>query len=148
MPARDDILNLIHRFALYFDQGQFDEALSLFAQGRFRVGEEEWVSPAHMHQIWQNILILYDGTPRTKHVITNAIVDVSEDGKTARCQSYYTVFQSTGAAQINPIICGRYDDRFVRAETGWYFAERDYRFMEITGDLSRHLTPEAIAKYS
>ena len=39
---------------------------------------------------------------------------------------------------LQPIVAGRYEDRFERAAGGWQFAERRM-FVELVGDVSRHL---------
>ena len=51
-----------------------------------------------------------DGTPSTKHVITNPIVEV--DGDTGTCRAYYTVFMKTDTLPLQPIVNGRYRDTF------------------------------------
>ena len=50
-----------------------------------------------------------DGTPRTKHVMTNVIVDVDEDAVAATSRSYFTVLQAVpGEFALQPVIAGRY----------------------------------------
>ena len=137
------ILNLLHGFAQHFDMGQFDAALSLFSKGEFVVGEGKRISAREMAQIWQNILILYDGFPKTRHIVTNPVVEFTDNQNAATCRSYYTVIQSTDILALQPIITGRYHDRFAKDDGEWYFVERDYRHMDMTGDLSHHLTKTA-----
>ena len=143
-----EIMNLLHGFAHHFDLGEFDAALSLFARGHFVVGDGEHMSADDMGEIWQNILILYDGVPRTRHIVTNPIIEFADNQKTATCRSYYTVIQATDSLALQPIITGRYHDRFVKDGEHWYFAERDYRYMDIIGDLSHHLTKAARDNYA
>jgi hypothetical protein len=55
-------------------------------------------------------------------------------------RSSYTVLQAVESTPLQPIIAGRYRDRFVRgADRGWRFAERRF-VVDLVGDLSRHLT--------
>jgi len=77
-----------------------------------------------------------DGTPRTKHVTTNVMVEVDADTATAR--SYYTVMQQTDVLPLQPIICGRYHDRFEQRDGTWRFTDR-LIFSDLIGDLSQHL---------
>ena len=79
-----------------------------------------------------------DGTPRTKHVTTNLIVEVDEEAGAATCRSYFTVFQQVPALALQPVIAGRYHDRFVRYDDSWRFAERRF-YIDLVGDLSQHL---------
>jgi 3-phenylpropionate/cinnamic acid dioxygenase small subunit len=79
-----------------------------------------------------------DGTPRTKHVTTNVIVEIDEAAGTATARSYFTVFQQTAAVPLQAIVAGRYHDRFARAAGGWRFTER-LIYMDLVGDLHDHL---------
>ena len=79
-----------------------------------------------------------DGTPRTKHVTTNLVVEVDAAAGTATARSYFTVLQQTAAIPLQPIVAGRYHDRFVRDGGRWRFAERVV-YMDLVGDLRDHL---------
>jgi 3-phenylpropionate/cinnamic acid dioxygenase small subunit len=78
-----------------------------------------------------------DGTPRTRHLTTNAVVEVAPDGRTARCRSVFVVLQATDALALQPIVAGRYDDRFARGPDGWRFSHR-HIVVERTGVLREH----------
>ena len=66
-----------------------------------------------------------DGTPGTKHVTTNLILDIDDDRGTASARSYWTVLQAVPGLPLQPILAGRYHDRFERAPgAGWRFVER------------------------
>ena len=84
-------------------------------------------------------LILDDGTPKTKHITSNAIIEVDEEAGTATCRSYYTVLQATDDLPLQPIVTGRYHDTFHRVAGEWWFDTR-VMFIDQTGDLSHHLT--------
>jgi hypothetical protein len=66
-------------------------------------------------------------------------VAVDEEGGTATCRSYYTVFQQTDDLPLQPVVSGRYHDRFRRIDGEWWFAERDYTLLDMIGDVSQHL---------
>jgi SnoaL-like domain len=78
-----------------------------------------------------------DGTPRTRHVTTNIIIETDEEAGTAVSRSYYTVFQSLPDFPLQAIASGRYQDRFQRRNGQWCFAERIAR-TSFTGDVSHH----------
>jgi 3-phenylpropionate/cinnamic acid dioxygenase small subunit len=80
-----------------------------------------------------------DGTPRTKHVVTNPIIEVDEGQGTATCRSNYVVFQQTDTLPFQAIVAGRYRDKFVRSGEDWHFTERDYSLVDMVGDISQHL---------
>jgi 3-phenylpropionate/cinnamic acid dioxygenase small subunit len=139
------ITNLLYRYAELMDLGDFAGAAQLFEHARIKVGVGDggYVDAAGILELWEEGVIRYDdGTPRTKHVTTNAIVEFGADGATATARSYYTVFQQVGDTPLQPIIAGRYHDRFELHGEGWRWAERDYTLMDLIGDLSRHLRIE------
>jgi len=80
-----------------------------------------------------------NGTPLTKHVTTNVMVDVDESGDTATARSYFTVLQAVpGELALQPIIAGRYRDHFERADGVWRFTGR-HMVVDLMGDLGHHL---------
>ncbi|WP_449468740.1 nuclear transport factor 2 family protein [Sphingobium chungangianum] len=135
------ITNLLYRYAELMDAGDLEAVAALFARARIKTGGGEVVEgAAPMLALWQaHVRIHDDGTPRTKHVITNPIVEVDEDAGTATCRSYYTVFQATQDLPLQAICAGRYHDAFVRTDGAWHFSGRDYSLLDLVGDLSQHL---------
>ena len=92
-----------------------------------------------------NIIVYDDGTPRTKHVTTNLGIEVDEAGGTAVARSYFTALKALPDLPLQPIVSGRYDDRFERRGGQWRFVERRVR-TDLVGDLSRHLRRPAAAQ--
>jgi hypothetical protein len=74
----------------------------------------------------------------SRHVTTNLIVDVDEEGGTASARSSVTILQATGKLPLQPIVVGRYEDEFRRAGGSWRFAARRVDF-QLIGDMSQHL---------
>ena len=147
MTAETEIANLLYSYAEFMDSGDFAGAADLFRHARLRVGGEGGrdgagtVDSDTMLSLWRGMVIVYpDGTPRTKHVITNPIIDVDDEAGTATCRSYYTVLQQTDDFPLQPIVMGRYHDRFERADGRWRFSYRDYSMIDQVGDLSHHLS--------
>lgn len=139
------ITNLMYRYAECMDGGDFAGAASLFEGARIRVGagDDGYVDAAGILAVWESSVTRYaDGTPRTKHVTTNAIVEIDQSGTTATARSYYTVLQQVDDFPLQPIISGRYHDRFAKQDGEWRWVERDYTLVDLVGDLSRHLSME------
>jgi 3-phenylpropionate/cinnamic acid dioxygenase small subunit len=139
---RGAIADLVHRYAELIDAGDFEGVADLLAGAEVTT---EGVSGARRGR--DEILALYerstrrydDGTPRTKHLSTNLIVEIQGDGATATARSYFTVLQAVpGALTLQPIVAGRYADRFDRDGGRWRFAARHIT-IDLAGDLSRHL---------
>jgi hypothetical protein len=83
---------------------------------------------------------IYDdsGTPKTKHVTTNAIIEVDDEAGTATAQSSYLVTQATPELPLQVIITGHYRDTFHRVDEQWWFDTRTM-YVDQAGDLSHHL---------
>jgi hypothetical protein len=132
------ITNLVYRYAECIDAGDFDGAAALFTHAQVRT-TRGMMESAQLAQLWKDGIIVYDdGTPKTKHVITNAIVEVDDAGGRGTCRSYYTVMQEVPGHALGPIRCGRYHDEFERVDGEWRFSARDYTLHDLPGDLSRH----------
>jgi 3-phenylpropionate/cinnamic acid dioxygenase small subunit len=141
MAAETQIANLLYRYAEYIDAGDLSGAASLFEHARIRVGAEDTIDATRLLGIWKSLIVLHpDGTPRTKHVTTNPIIEVDEDAGTANCRSYYTVLQQTDEFPLQTIVTGRYHDRFERVDGQWRFSYRDLTLIDMVGDVSHHLT--------
>lgn len=131
------IQNLIATYAELIDSGDFAGVGRLLEHARFGEGQ---VSGANsLKEMFEKSVITYeDGTPRTKHVTTNTILDVDDEGGTATARSYFTVLQALPKLPLQTIVAGRYADRFERADDGWRFSERQVS-IDLLGDVSHHL---------
>ncbi len=138
------IENLLYTYAERLDEGDLEGVAELFAHGR--VGASLEATDEQMAQGRDGVLALYrgstrlydDGTPRTKHVTSNAIIEVDAGGDRAMARAYYTVFQQLEDFPLQPIIAGRYRDSFHRVDGRWCFDTRII-LVDLVGDLSRHL---------
>jgi hypothetical protein len=140
--ARGAIANLLHTYAERIDLGDYEGLADLFAHAQITAEGLE-TGPRGRDEV----LAMYtastrkydNGTPRTKHVTTNLILEVDEGGQTAAARSYFTVLQAVpGALGLQPIIAGRYHDRFALVDGAWRF-ERRQMIVDLVGDLSQHL---------
>jgi 3-phenylpropionate/cinnamic acid dioxygenase small subunit len=139
--AHEAIRNLLGRYCELMDAGEFDGLAALFADARMS-DEHGTVFARGSEQIaamWHKQTILYDGSPRTRHLTANPIIELDDDGGTAEVRSTYVVFQGIDDLPLQPIITGRYVDHFVRGDDGtWRWDERSYAIDHL-GDLSHHL---------
>jgi 3-phenylpropionate/cinnamic acid dioxygenase small subunit len=140
-PGYVAITKLLYTYAECIDGGDFDGAGDLFAHGHVTV---EGTSTDNAGK--EAVAAMYtattrkyaDGTPRTKHVMTNPIIEVDEDAGTGTARSYFTVLQQVDDFPLQPVIAGRYRDEFERADGVWRFTHR-HMICDLFGDLSRHL---------
>lgn len=141
MQAETAILNLLYTYAEHMDLGELPQAAELFRDAQIMVvGSDCPIDHVALLEAWrQNVRIYPCGTPRTRHIVTNPIITIAADGRSADCRSCYTVLQSTDDLPLQVVITGRYHDRFVCKEGTWRFAFRDYRLIDLVGDLGAHL---------
>ncbi|MBW2942211.1 nuclear transport factor 2 family protein [Zhongshania aquimaris] len=135
----NQVRNLIMRYAYYIDHGDIEGMSQLFSRAtvHFEDGKIIDSSPTEIEELFRAFLKIYpNGTPRTKHVISNLIIEpIEKNYWTAK--SYVTVFQQTDDFPLQPIITGEYHDKFEKAGNSWRFAER-YIINDLFGDLSSH----------
>ena len=140
MADRDEISALVYRYAELLDAGDLDAVTDMFADATWRSAATGAVltTREEVRAVYADVTI-YDGVPRTRHLMDNLIVDLvdGEDEATGRC--YYTVLQQPDGpgTPIAPILSGRYVDRYRRGPDGWRFADREFH-VDLAGDLSRH----------
>lgn len=140
LQAHIDIARLLHRYAECIDGGDFAAAGKLFANatvGTAGTGEIRGEDAART--MYEQYTRRYaDGTPRSKHIISNIVVDFTESGDTATSHCYFQVLQQTAKLPLQPICAGRYHDAFSRVEGIWQFSRRTIH-LDLVGDLSQHL---------
>ena len=138
------ITTLMFRYAECVDTADFDGLSTLFAHGRMRstsaADSETGMTGEAIGRFYAATNRVHDdGTLRTRHVSTNVQIDIDEAGDQATARSYYVVLQQTPKLPFQPIVGGRYEDRFERVEGAWHFAERLVHVDQL-GDVSEHLT--------
>lgn len=140
--ARREVTRLLFAYAERIDAGDFAGVARLFADGSmtFEGSRDVRRGAAEVLALYEATTRRYpDGTPRTKHVTTNVVVDVDPGGTTAAARSYFTVLQAVpGHLALQPVVAGRYRDRFAREPGGWHFTRR-HVCVDLAGDLDHHL---------
>jgi 3-phenylpropionate/cinnamic acid dioxygenase small subunit len=140
--ARDAIAALVYAYAERIDGGDFEGVAELLAEAEVTAEgtDRRWRGRDEVLRLYESGTRRHaDGTPRTKHVTTNLVVDVDEISGTATARSYYTVLQAVpGELALQPIVAGRYRDRFERVRGSWRFAGR-HLVVDLVGDLGHHL---------
>ena len=144
VPDAIAVTNLLYRYAELIDAGDYEgigEHLQYAVITTDGSDQEISGAPAIAGMYHASTRKYENGTPLTKHVITNPIVEVADDGLTATVRSYYTVFQKTPDTPLQPIINGHYRDEFAKVDGEWRFTRR-HMGIDLIGDLSRHLLIE------
>ncbi|HLG92621.1 MAG TPA: nuclear transport factor 2 family protein [Acidimicrobiales bacterium] len=144
------VANLVYSYAERLDSGDFEGLARLFERASFRAS---FAGRTEVHRGYDQVLSVFkrlvrtyeDGTPRTKHQVTNLVVEIDEAAGLARCRSYFCVLQQAPGLPLQPIIAGRYHDEFVKDQGTWRFADR-LVLPELLGDQSRHLKADPLGR--
>jgi 3-phenylpropionate/cinnamic acid dioxygenase small subunit len=143
------IHRLLMTYAERIDSGRFAEAAAMFEHATYRLefagrpGVATYRGAEQVAEFFAGTRLYADGTPRTKHVVSNVIIELDGDLASSRC--YATVLQQTDALPLQPIASGRYIDRFERVCGDWRFADRLITGF-LLGDGSQHVLwrPDAL----
>jgi 3-phenylpropionate/cinnamic acid dioxygenase small subunit len=135
------ITALMYRYTECIDAADFDAIAGLFSNaimtnegvaGEIAGGDaikQLYTSTNRVHD---------DGTLRTRHLTANVVVDIDESAGTASARSSFVVLQQTPTLPLQPIVTGRYRDRFERVDGSWRFAQR-HIIVDHVGDVREHL---------
>lgn len=138
----DQIRNLLGTYCELIDLADYDGVAALFGDDGVIATEDGTElargAPA-IAEHFRGLIRLHDGAQRTKHLVTNTVL--AQDGDSdITARSSYVVLQATADLPLQPIIAGRYLDRFRRdgGTGGWRWVERRY-IADLVGHLSEHL---------
>ncbi|MCP4436100.1 MAG: nuclear transport factor 2 family protein [Actinomycetia bacterium] len=134
------VTNLLGLYCEAMDSADFDAVGALFRDGSLcdAHGNTLVEGADAVAAFYRDSVQLHDGSPCTKHLVMNVIVDDHDDSAgTATLRSSYLVLQGLDGTMA-PMITGRYRDTFARDADGWHFTERRF-FVDLAGDLSHHL---------
>lgn len=136
------ITKLLYTYAQRIDAGDFEGVAALFDQATmtFEGFGEAIAGQEAIAALYARTTRRYpDGTPKTKHVITNVMVDVAGDGDAATSHAYFTVLQAVpGELSLQPIIAGRYRNTYEHVGGEWRFSSV-HIIIELMGNLDHHM---------
>jgi len=135
------ILNLLYSYAERIDAGDFARGSQLVAHApAFMAGPDQPPVPGtQVGAVLHHFVKTYDGIPRTKHLVTNTILE-ADSPTSVRTRSQFTVLQNVpDELPLQVVASGRYHDEFVKNDQGeWAFAQR-IMLVDAHGDVSAHL---------
>jgi hypothetical protein len=135
----DRIRTLLGQYCERIDAGDFEGVGALFARGCLadEHGNELARGSDAVAAFYAATVRLHDGSPRTKHLVTNTAIEEEDAGMLVARSSYVMLLQLVDGGPLEPTIAGRYVDHFERDGTGWHFFERRF-LVDLSGDLSQH----------
>jgi ketosteroid isomerase-like protein len=126
---REAIRALTYEYTFRLDRGDFAAVAELLGDGVLRMAArgmdaEPIRGRAAVERFYAGQVVTYDGDPRTRHLITNHVVDIAAGGATAKGRCYFTVLQAAPKQPIQTVVSGRYADSFEKTGDTWRFAEK------------------------
>ena len=121
--------NLVDSYGVCVDSRDRDAFAALFTpNGRIvsrRPGGTEWVGQGR-EDLKTKVLSFQDPPPykQTYHLVANHVCTLADDsaGGITYCMAHHLT--EKGDEKLVHVSCLRYDDRYVRTESGWLFEER------------------------
>ena len=139
MTELAEIAALIHAYARRLDAGDLDGVAALFEHATWRSASTGSVlrGTNEVRAVYDRVH-LYDGSPRTKHVITNLDIALEPAANRATAECYFTVLQGIVPGEpIQVILSGQYVDCFEKVNSRWRFSDRLF-VADLVGDQRRH----------
>jgi hypothetical protein len=133
-PA-EAIRALVASYGERLDAGDLDGVAALFRRATWRSGTRSLTGVEAIRAVYDDV-ILYDGVPGTRHVMSDVVVAVEGAAATSRCS--FTVFQARPGFPLQAVLVGRYHDTFACVDGAWEFRERVVH-ADLVGDLSHHM---------
>jgi 3-phenylpropionate/cinnamic acid dioxygenase small subunit len=136
--AEDRIARLIFAYCSRLDAADFEGMASLFENGTWHIDPETVRHGRDEVRAWlEETLIVYGDKLGTRHIISNIVTDVADDGQTAVSSSYVHVTQVTEDFPLQLISQARYQDSFAKTDGDWHFVDRTV-LSDGAGDMSHH----------
>ena len=124
------IRNLSYAYTNCVDEGDWAGVAELLSEAVLRpmsagMSGEPVRGREAIERFYAEQVITYRGSPRTRHMVTNHIIEI--DGDRAEGRSYFQVLQALSRMPPEIVVVGRYQDAFARTPDGWRFTEKIIR---------------------
>ena len=120
------IENLMVSYAYINDDGNIKGLGDLFSDATFRLDNHSATGRQELEAIAGSMITLRDDSrSATTHEITNIMIEIDADGKTATGKAYWTLYKTISGSAREAVLSGRYLDKLVYRENHWSFLERN-----------------------
>jgi len=140
--AEAAITRLIYTYCHRLDGADLEGAAHLFEHARWQLSPDVICRGAAEHLDALQVIRVYGDRLGTRHVVSNLLIDVAEDGLSATSVSYVNSIQVTPEFPLQLIFQGRYLDEFAHVDGSWQFQDRIVD-ADGVGDMSAHHKPAA-----
>lgn len=138
--TEESIRRLMYTYAELLDAADYEGLGHLFRHATVHVSGVSAPISGHddIRDFYDGMNHLDDkGSPGTRFMTTNTVIDVDDDERSAVARSYFVCLQG-GQATLAPIAAGRYHDRFDVRDGEWTFSERRI-VLDLFGNMDHHV---------
>ena len=140
--AESAITRLIYTYCHRLDGADLAGAAALFEHARWQLSPDVICQGSAEHLDALQVIRVYGDRLGTRHVVSNLLIDLADDGLSAKSISYVDSIQVTAEFPLQLIFQGRYIDEFTFEDGQWRFHDRIVDADGI-GDMSAHHKPAA-----
>ena len=136
LEEKDQIRELLAAYCWHYDTAEFDRWLDLWTEDAvFDIDGGKPLRGREGLTKFTKAAVLVNGKPPMKHYVMNEIIEVHGETATARC--YLLVVRKTREGALLAGSAGTYEDKLVKVNGRWRFAERkvqrDLRYEPLLG---------------
>jgi 3-phenylpropionate/cinnamic acid dioxygenase small subunit len=136
------IRNLSYEYAFRLDDGDWAGVAELLADSGLRPVAAGMTADAlrgreTIERFYAEQVVTYNGKPRTRHLITNHLIELDSGGETASARCYFTVLQAVPRERLDIVVGGQYHDRFAKVDGAWRFIEKAIQ-VDYLNDIAKH----------
>jgi hypothetical protein len=121
--AESEIYRILCAYCEGIDTGDFDAVARIWEHGQWVFADDP--GPEPVLRWLEDNLIVYDGIPRTKHHLSNVVIDVDDAPGTAFVKCYVTVHQAAPDFPLQAIFAGRITGVFERLDGRWWWKSQE-----------------------
>jgi len=120
------ISNLMVSYAYANDDANIKELGELFKDASIKIGDIAATGRGEIEALAGNLIQpRADGRSSTTHELTNIVIEINEDGISAKGSAYYTLYKTISGTPREAILSGRYSDYFEKQNGQWIFKQRN-----------------------
>jgi hypothetical protein len=115
--AEREIFQILCAYCEGIDTGDFAAVARMWEHGQWVFADGP--GPEPVLRWLEDNLIVYDGIPRTKHQLSNVMIEVDEEAGAAFVKCYVSVHQAAPDFPLRTIFAGRITGMFERLDGRW-----------------------------
>lgn len=125
LEEKDSIRELIANYCFCYDEAMFEQWVDLWTDDAvFNVDGKVMRGRAALQQFTREARLV-NGKPPVKHLTMNQMIEVT--GHTANARCYLLTMMKRKDGSLTAVTAGVYNDKLVKTDRGWRFAERALR---------------------